>query len=149
MSQNIINDKFQREVFHFLFLERLLKISDPKLYILKGGVNFRFFFNSPRYSEDMDLDVIGGAVATLKKNGYKILQDASFRRLLKVYGIADVLINDINKLKQTSTTQRFRLRLVNSAGEEFPTKVEFSRREIDHDENFLFENIIFSARLAT
>ncbi len=54
----------KREVFHFLFLEKLLKVSDPKLYILKGGVNLRFFFHSPRYSEDMGIAVVGGAVQT-------------------------------------------------------------------------------------
>ena len=49
-----------REIFHFLFLQKLFEISDPFLYALKGGVNLRFFFNSPRYSEDMDIDVFGG-----------------------------------------------------------------------------------------
>lgn len=122
-------DKIQREVFHFLFLERLLKISDPTFYLLKGGVNFRFFFQSPRYSEDMDLDVIGGSVETLKKNCYKILEDDSFARSLKVFGIDRLLLGDKSKAKQTETTQRFKLRLVNKAGEEFPTKVEFSRRD--------------------
>ena len=29
-------------------------------------MNLRFFFNSPRYSEDTDLDVLGGSVATLE-----------------------------------------------------------------------------------
>ena len=67
----IYSDTQKREVFHFLFLEELLKISDPRLYVLKGGVNLRFFFKSPRYSLDMDLDVLAGNVATLKKNGYK------------------------------------------------------------------------------
>ena len=57
----------QREVFHLLFLERLLRLSDPSLYVLKGGLNLRFFFNSPRFSEDMDLDVLGGSVATLEE----------------------------------------------------------------------------------
>ena len=137
----MISDKLQREVFHFLFLERLLKISDPKFYILKGGVNFRFFFQSPRYSEDMDMDVIGGSVETLKKNGYKILQDASFLRSLKVFGLSNIIINDISKAKQTQTTQRFRVRLVNEAGEEFPTKVEFSRRDIPASETYLLETI--------
>ena len=119
------DDKTQREVFHFLFLDRLLKISDPKFYVLKGGVNFRFFLQSPRYSEDMDLDVVGGAVETLKKNGYKILEDAAFQRNLQSFGIRSLKINDKEKAKHTETTQRFSLRLVNDAGEEFPTKVEF------------------------
>ncbi len=123
------NDKQQREIFHLLFLERLLKISDPKLYAVKGGCNLRFFFNSPRYSEDLDLDVFGGSVDTHKKNGYKILNDSAFKRVLQAYGIQDILINDPAKAKQSQTTQRFRCRLVNASGESFPTKVEYSRRE--------------------
>ncbi|MBI4403473.1 MAG: nucleotidyl transferase AbiEii/AbiGii toxin family protein [Deltaproteobacteria bacterium] len=122
------SDRKKREVFHFLFLEWLLRISDPKLYIVKGGVNLRFFFHSPRYSEDMDIDVLGGAVHTLKKNGYKILEDAAFSRSLRMYGIDRLLVNDSSKAKQTETVQRFRVRLVTSAGEELPTKIEFSRR---------------------
>ena len=77
----------------------------------------------------MDLDVIGGSVSTLTKNGYKILEDKAFQRSLRTYGIAELRINDKSKAKQTDTTQRFRLRLLNDAGEEFPAKVEFSRRE--------------------
>ena len=118
----------RREVFHLLFLERLLKASDPALFALKGGVNLRFYFKSPRYSEDMDLDALGGAVATLRKNVYKILEDPSFRRALSTYGLVDLKVSDPAKAKQTETTQRFKLKLVNTAGEEFPTKVEFSRR---------------------
>ncbi|MCH8867230.1 MAG: nucleotidyl transferase AbiEii/AbiGii toxin family protein [Proteobacteria bacterium] len=117
-----------REVFHFCFLDRLLKISDPSIYVLKGGVNLRFFFNSPRYSEDMDIDVLAGDVATLKKNGYKILKDAAFRRSLRVFDIDDIEINDPGKAKQTKTTQRFRFGLITPTGQRLPTKVEFSRR---------------------
>lgn len=118
-----------REVFHLCFLERLLKVSAPNLYVLKGGVNLRFFLRSPRYSEDMDLDAVGGSVATLKKNGYKVLEDAGFRRALRTYGIVDVVINDPDKAKHTESTQRFRVQLVTESGERLPSKVEFSRRE--------------------
>ncbi len=117
-----------REVFHFCFLERLLKLSDPNMFVLKGGVNLRFFFNSPRYSEDMDLDVLAGSVTTLKKNGFKILEDSAFKRSLRVYGIADLDINDPQKAKHTETTQRFRVGLLTPGGVRLPTKVEFSRR---------------------
>jgi predicted nucleotidyltransferase component of viral defense system len=117
-----------REVFHFCFLERLLKVADANLFVLKGGVNLRFFFRSPRYSEDMDLDVVAGSVATLKKNGYKVLDDAALRRTLRTYGIADVEVNDPDKAKHTETTQRFRVQLVTESGERLPSKVEFSRR---------------------
>jgi len=118
----------QREIFHFLFLERLLKIADPRLFVLKGGVNLRFFFASPRYSEDMDLDVLAGSVATLRKNGYRILEDPAFARNLATYGIARLVINDPAKAEQAATTQRFRAQLVNTAGESYPTRVAFSRR---------------------
>jgi len=117
-----------REAFHVLFLERLFAISDPAQYALKGGVNLRLFFASPRYSEDLDLDVLAGAAATLRKNGFKIIEDKSFARALQAFGVAELRVNDPTKAKQTGTTQRFRVRLVTSAGIELPTKVEFSRR---------------------
>ncbi len=41
--------------------------------------------------------------------------------------------------QQTETTQRFRVRLVNQTGEEFPTKIEFSRRS--SQDSFVEENI--------
>ena len=132
----MFSDTQIREVFHFYFLDRLLKQSDPGLYILKGGVNLRFFFSSPRFSEDMDIDVLAGSVATLKKNGYKILNDRAFRRSLRSFDIADIEINDPAKAKQTNTTQRFRFGLVTPAGNRLPTKVEFSRRnESEEDES--------------
>jgi predicted nucleotidyltransferase component of viral defense system len=125
----MFSDTQIREVFHFSFLARLLKLSDPDLYILKGGVNLRFFFSSPRYSEDMDIDVLAGSVQTLKKNGYKILNDRSFIRSLRSFDIADIDVNDPAKAKQTETTQRFGFGLITSAGNRLPTKVEFSRRD--------------------
>ena len=68
----------QREIFHLLFLERLLKVSDPRAFVLKGGANLRFFFGSPRYSED--LDVLASVVGTLRKNGYRIPQTPPLRQ---------------------------------------------------------------------
>ncbi|MFO1509546.1 MAG: nucleotidyl transferase AbiEii/AbiGii toxin family protein [Steroidobacteraceae bacterium] len=117
-----------REIFHFCFLENLLRIADAKQFVLKGGVNLRFFFRSPRYSEDMDVDVLAGGVATLKKNGYRVLGDPTFRRTLRTYGIADIAINDPDKARHTQTTQRFRVQLITASGEKLPGKVEFSRR---------------------
>jgi len=118
----------QREAFHLLFLERLFRQTDPGLFVLKGGLNLRFFFNSPRYSEDMDFDVLGGSVGTLRKNGYRVLNDRAFIRSLAAFGIANLVVNDPESAKHTQTTQRLRARLVTTAGEVWPTKVEFSRR---------------------
>ena len=120
-----------REVFHFCFLHRLLQASDRDLYVLKGGANLRFFFGSPRYSEDMHIDVVAGSVATLKKNGYKILEDASFQRSLRVFDIAALEVNDPAKARHTETTQRFGCSLLRSSGVRLPTQVEFSRRADD------------------
>jgi len=127
----MFSDTQLREAFHFCFLHRLLKISDIDLYVLKGGVNLRFFFGSPRYSEDMDLDVVAGNVTTLRKNGYKILEDAAFQRSLRVFGIDAIDVNDPAKAKHTETKQRFGCALILGSGVRLPTKVEFSRRGDD------------------
>lgn len=127
----MLSDIQLREVFHFCFLHRLLKISDIEIYVLKGGINLRFFYGSPRYSEGMDLDVVAGSVTTLKKNGYKILEDAAFLRSLRVFDIDAIDVNDPAKAKHTDTTQRFGCSLVRGSGVRLPTRVEFSRRADD------------------
>jgi hypothetical protein len=137
----MFSDTQIREVFHFCFLNRLLKLSDPSIYVLKGGVSLRFFFNSPRYSEDMGIDVLAGSVETLKKNGYKILEDAAFKRSLRLFDIDEIEINDPGKAKHTDTTQRFRFALITPAGHRLPTKVEFSRRQRDGNDHFVTEFI--------
>ena len=135
-----------REAFHLQFLSRLLNLSDPRLYVLKGGANLRFFHGSPRYSEDMDLDVLGGAVSTLRKNGYRILSDAAFRRSLAALGVVDVEVNDPERAKHTPTNQRFRARVVTAAGETLPTKVEFSRRRQDATPGSIVTGTVSPAR---
>ncbi|MBS2011402.1 MAG: nucleotidyl transferase AbiEii/AbiGii toxin family protein [Deltaproteobacteria bacterium] len=130
-----------REVFHLFFLERLFMVSEASQYVLKGGVNLRFFFASPRYSEDMDLDVVAGSVETLKKNGFKILEDKSLGRAMQAFGVRAIQVNDPTKAKQTTTTQRFRVRLVTTAGIELPTKVEFSRRPRSEEYAVVTESI--------
>lgn len=136
----MLSDTQLREVFHFSFLDRLLKISSPDMYVLKGGVNLRFFFHSPRYSEDMDLDVLAGNVDTLRNNGYKILNDGAFKRSLLTYGITDIEVNDPAKAKQTETTQRFKFGLITTANQRLPTKVEFSRHANPMD-NYIKEMV--------
>jgi len=97
-------------------------------YALKGGTNLRFFFNSMRYSEDMDLDIMGIIVDNLKDIVMKILQTPSFNDTLKSFGIERIVPPNISKAKQTETTQRFKIHLITSSGEDLFTKVEFSRR---------------------
>lgn len=117
-----------RELFHLEFLRWLDRKIKAESYALKGGSNLRFFFNSIRYSEDMDLDIKGVEVYALKDIVMKILQDPSFQDIFKPFGIERVVPPDIGRAKQTEATQRFKIHLITSAGEDLFTKIEFSRR---------------------
>ena len=117
-----------REVFHLEFLKSFGSKVNAKYYALKGGVNIRFFYNSIRYSEDMDLDVQEMEVAVLKDKVMQILAGASFHERLVPFGIKQVIPPNIGKAKQTETTQRFKVHLLTEAGADLFTKIEFSRR---------------------
>lgn len=122
------NSLQQREIFHLEFLRWFSRKLAPDYYALKGGVNMRFFFSSTRYSEDMDLDVSGIRVDILQDAVLKILKTRSFRENLRPYGIEDIVSQDMEKAKQTATTQRFKVHLMTFSGVDLYTKIEFSRR---------------------
>lgn len=129
MNKKNIHDPLQsREVFHLEFLRRFGRSAKVDNYALKGGVNLRFFFQSSRYSEDMDLDVSGIRVDILKDMVMGILEARSFQETLRPWGIEKVTPPNIHKAKQTETTQRFKAHLLMSDGEDLFTKIEFSRR---------------------
>jgi predicted nucleotidyltransferase component of viral defense system len=116
------------EIFHLLFLSQLSRKLDKKEYTLKGGCNLRFFFRSPRYSEDIDLDVGKIPVHILQEKVDGILKSTAFRQILEVRGVG---IEHVTEHKQTDTTQRWKLGLrVNGVETPLPTKIEFSRRGI-------------------
>ena len=117
-----------REVFHVEFLRWFGRKVKAEKYAVKGGVNLRLFFKSFRYSEDMDMDARGIKVAELKEIVMKILNTSAFQDNLKPFGIAMVVSPDMSKAKQTETTQRFKIHLIASSGEDLFTKVEFSRK---------------------
>lgn len=126
---NIMYDSLQiREVFHLEFLRWMARKVKAEYYTLKGGANLRFFFNSFRYSEDMDLDVSSIRVDALKDIVMQILNNQSFQDILRPFGIERLVSPDMAKAKQTETTQRFKVHLITDAGEDLFTKVEFSRR---------------------
>ncbi|MFH1855683.1 MAG: nucleotidyl transferase AbiEii/AbiGii toxin family protein [Candidatus Omnitrophota bacterium] len=128
MRREMYNSLQLREIFHLEFLRWLSRTAKVKSYAVKGGVNLRFFFNSFRYSEDMDLDIQDIGIETLKDIVMKILNTPTFQSTLKPFGIQEVVPPDISRAKQTQTTQRFKVHLITSAGEDLFTKVEFSRR---------------------
>ncbi len=117
-----------REIFHLEFLGWLGRSLKPGEYAVKGGANLRFFFGSIRYSEDMDLDARGVAVHALRDAVMKILGSPRFQDNLRPFGVERAVPPDTARAKQTETTQRFKIHLVTSAGEDLFTKVEFSRR---------------------
>lgn len=117
-----------REIFHLEFLRWLGRKVKAEFYVLKGGANLRFFFNSFRYSEDMDIDVYDIKVSVLQEIVMKILQSVSFCENIQPFEIKKVIPPNITKAKQTETTQRFKIHLITFTGEDIFTKIEFSRR---------------------
>lgn len=130
MNRTVYSSLQLREIFHLEFLRWLSRKIKAENYALKGGVNLRFFFKSIRYSEDMDLDVQKIKVGALKDVVMKILRAPSFQESFIPFGIAKILPPDIRRAKQTETTQRFKVHLITTSGEDLFTKIEFSRRGI-------------------
>ena len=117
-----------REIFHLEFLRWFGRKMSAEDYVLKGGVNLRLFFRSIRYSEDMDIDIQRVRIEKVQKTVIDILTARGFLDGLKFFGIENVVPPDITKAKQTQTTQRFKIHLLTSTGEDLFTKIEFSRR---------------------
>ena len=128
MDKEIYNTLQLRELFHLEFLRWLSRRINPEFYALKGGTNLRFFFKSFRYSEDMDLDVRAIHIEKLKEIVMEILNAGSFMDNMRAFNIARIIPPNIAKAKQTQTTQRFKVHLITSSGEDLFTKIEFSRR---------------------
>jgi predicted nucleotidyltransferase component of viral defense system len=133
----MLDDVAVREAFHVHFLRNLVRSMDPRLFRLKGGVNFRLYFGSIRYSEDIDLDADRGARPTLRREIGRLLHDATFLGQLAVLGIRGVDARTAPN-KDTETTLRYKARIVSPGGVPLPTKVEVSfRREESAEEGTL------------
>lgn len=125
------------EQFHLLFLNQLGQKLDKRLYALKGGCNLRFYFNSIRYSEDIDLDVQTIALQTLQNKVNQILNADSFQKILAA---REIILRNYSELKQTETTQRWKLELgLPNSSLMMNTRIEFSRR--DQIEQAIFEPV--------
>lgn len=116
-----------REFFHLTFLRQMGVRLSGRSYAVKGGICLRFFFRSPRLSEDMDLDIDSKVrVATLQKAVDSILQSRPLLDTLLPAGIQKITYS---KPKQTETTQRWKVLLLLGGGTQMQTKLEFSRRK--------------------
>lgn len=115
------------ELFHLYFCRQLDQNLEKNLYSIKGGCNLRFFHQSIRYSEDIDIDIQTVAVKTLENKVDRILKSQPFLQSLLLQKIELV---GFTKPKQTETVQRWKIQ-IKSGGITLPTKVEFSRRGLD------------------
>jgi hypothetical protein len=124
-----LNPKQSVEIFHLILLSYLGRKLDKQKWALKGGCNLRFFFRSPRHSDDMDLDVQGVPVDVLREKVNSILSGRPLKMILEVRGIT---IEHVTEHKQTETTQRWNFGLIVPGLEQpAPTKTEFSRSGLE------------------
>lgn len=124
-----MNNQQTIEIFHLIFLRLLKNHLDSSLYAIKGGCNLRFFFESIRYSEDIDLDVAVISTQTLKKKIDTILKSTSLQHGLAAYGLE---MSDASSPKQTPIVQRWKIGVkAKNRVQTIPTKIEFSRRNLD------------------
>lgn len=127
----MMRDQQYIEIFHLVFLRSLKTNLDSSLYAIKGGCNLRFFFESIRYSEDIDFDISVIAKETLQKKINAILTGSPMQHSLSHYGLE---IEQISSPKQTSTVQRWKVGIkVKSKVMTIPTKIEFSRRTLESE----------------
>lgn len=116
------------EIFHLVFLSHFGRHADKALYAVKGGCNLRFFYNSPRYSEDLDIDIKTIAPNTLRSKTNKIVQSTPFVHSLVTKGLT---LTRFSEPKQTDTVQRWKFELhAENISAPLHTKIEFSRRGI-------------------
>jgi hypothetical protein len=124
------------EVFHLLFLSQLGTKLDKKLCAVKGGCNLRFFFGSPRFSENLDLDVTTIQQDTLLHKIDRLLGGRPLTLQLAAKGLE---LEGFTAPKQTLTTQRWKVQLSGGPGRALHTKIEFSRRGLS--EGVAFEPV--------
>jgi predicted nucleotidyltransferase component of viral defense system len=114
------------ELFHLAFLQVLQARLDQARYVLKGGANLRYFFDSMRYSEDLDLDVNDVEPWKLTEKVDEVLESGAMALILRG---GDLVVAGYTKPKQTATTQRWKISIrAPGRPEGVRTKIEFSAR---------------------
>lgn len=117
------------ELFHLAFLQVLQARLDQGRYVVKGGASLRYYFESLRYSEDVDLDAVEIEPWRLEEKIDAVLASRAMGLLLRT---ADLTVEQVTKPKQTATTQRWKPSLaVRGRRAPLRTKIEFSHRAAD------------------
>lgn len=113
------------EIFHLLFL-RVMAAGNAEWFTLKGGANLRYFFASPRYSNDIDLDFAYRDSWAVAKAVEAALEGKAMSMLTRASSLS---IGEKTAPKQTSTTLRWKIGLRAPEHQDLiRTKIEFSRR---------------------
>lgn len=123
----MLTDLEAREALHVLVLHQLADAVPPGTLVVKGGVNLRLFFGSRRFSEDLDLDLDRRAHVTFVAAVHETLAGAWLRSRLSALGIERFDYSG-RPAKNTDTTVRFKLGVVNRGGIRLPTRIEASLR---------------------
>ena len=123
----MLTDAQAREALHVLVLRRLKDEVPPGSFALKGGVNLRLFFESQRSSEDMDLDGGGEHSLALRQTLSEILRSSWLDAGLRAVGLQGVEYSG-KPAKNTDTTFRMKMMVLNGGGIRLHTKIEVSMR---------------------
>lgn len=105
------------ECFHLVLLRLLEARFDRARWAVKGGVNLRAWFGSRRYSEDLDIDALGGQPHVLEEKVDRLLASRPFADLLATQGLA---LARSSKPQQTDTTQHPVVRRLQGPGAPVP-----------------------------
>jgi hypothetical protein len=90
----VISDRQAVELFHLHFARLLCSGPSKGSFAVKEGCNLRFFFESVRYSEDIDLDVAGLPVHALKERVSAVLSGPALSLTLRSRGIVARRLRD-------------------------------------------------------
>lgn len=113
------------EAFHLAFL--IVLCSRPTdWFVLKGGANLRYFFGSPRYSNDIDFDFTTRPAWGVARSVQAVLDSAAMVQLART---ARLEIVECSAPKQTPTTLRWKIAIRGpESSDVLRTKIEFSGR---------------------
>jgi predicted nucleotidyltransferase component of viral defense system len=128
-TNQLLADAQVAEFFHLAFLQVAQTRVGQSRYVVKGGASLRYFFDSLRYSEDLDLDARGIEPWKLEERVDDTLASPAMGLLLRSGGLS---LERVTKPKQTATTQRWKPWItVRGRREPVHTKIEFSHRHTD------------------
>jgi hypothetical protein len=114
------------DIFHLLFLRVLGGAGRNDWFVLKGGANLRYFFASPRYSNEIDLDFSGRESWQLAKTVEPVL---SGRVMSTLAAASEIELAEVSLATKTETTVRWNVGLAAEGHRNLVrTKVEFSGR---------------------